>query len=64
MKTYNAWIRSSDKVVVYADLGLSSGMQKGITAALDNNIDVEFRSLDGSITKAELVQMKEKCKSS
>lgn len=42
-----AWRRAVDKVVVYTDLGISSGMQFGIEDARARGIRVEFRTLEG-----------------
>jgi hypothetical protein len=40
-----AWQRVANKTVVYKDLGISSGMVKGINLALSNGLELEFRSL-------------------
>lgn len=39
------WLRSVDLVVVYQDLGRSSGMNEGIDRARSLGVPVEFRSL-------------------
>jgi len=41
------WGKMADATVVYADLGISSGMQQGIDRARSENRDVEIRSLEG-----------------
>lgn len=40
-----AWGRRADGVAVYADLGLSRGMQEGIARALAHGLPVTYRSL-------------------
>lgn len=40
-----AWTKHADVVAVYADHGISDGMQKGIQQAIAHKISVEFRSL-------------------
>ena len=40
------WIPKADLVVVYADRGLSAGMQQGIHYALKHSIPVEYRYID------------------
>lgn len=40
-----AWTQAADLVVVYTDLGLSSGMKYGIEQASKLGIQVEFREL-------------------
>ncbi|AXE32748.1 hypothetical protein DK842_17935 [Chromobacterium phragmitis] len=42
-----AWGRLADKTVVYADLGISSGMVYGIDRAAQEGRPVEYRSLPG-----------------
>lgn len=42
-----AWGAKSDKTVVYADLGITPGMQIGIDRARAGGRDVEIRYLDG-----------------
>ena len=37
----------ADKVAVYQDLGISSGMELGIQFHKENNTPIEYRSLDG-----------------
>src|SRR5712691_6958170 len=39
------WGMKADAAVVYTDLGLSAGMEQGITAAADHGRRVEFRKL-------------------
>jgi hypothetical protein len=39
------WGDAVNKVVVYIDLGVSSGMRQGIEAALARGADVEYRRL-------------------
>jgi hypothetical protein len=38
-----AWRRVADASVVYADLGVSKGMEYGIAAAIEAGIPVEYR---------------------
>lgn len=40
-----AWKVVAETTIVYTDLGISSGMQHGIDAALEANISVEYRKL-------------------
>ena len=40
-----AWIRVADATVVYQDLGISRGMEQGITAARAAGNPVEFREI-------------------
>lgn len=40
-----AWGEAADATVVYIDLGISSGMARGINAAHDAGRPVEYRSL-------------------
>lgn len=40
-----AWKRVADKTVVYADLGISKGMEYGIQAAKDAGLEVEYRHI-------------------
>lgn len=40
-----AWGPASEATVVYQDLGISSGMKKGIDRAREEGRPVEFRSL-------------------
>jgi len=39
------WGECADKTVVYTDLGITSGMQKGIKHAIDCNRQIEYRTL-------------------
>lgn len=39
------WIPFSECLVVYIDLGISEGMQQGISYARDMHVDIEFRKL-------------------
>ena len=41
----HSWIPAADAVVVYADLGVSPGMQRGISAARVAGIPVEIRRI-------------------
>lgn len=41
------WTRVAETVAVYADLGISTGMRRGIEAATLWNIPVEYRTLEG-----------------
>jgi len=40
-----AWIESSDLVAVYADWGISNGMQAGIVAAMKAGAVIEYRRI-------------------
>ena len=40
-----SWIRASDMVAVYTDLGISSGMEEAIRTARRTGIEIEYRSL-------------------
>lgn len=40
-----AWGAVADKVVVYTDLGITSGMEMGIKTAANRDMPVEYRSL-------------------
>jgi hypothetical protein len=42
-----AWRKVADATVVYADLGISKGMEYGIKAAQESGLPVEYRSLNG-----------------
>lgn len=42
-----AWVRVADATVVYHDLGVSSGMEQGITRAHREGREVEYRLLRG-----------------
>lgn len=42
-----AWLRGAEAVVVYTDLGMSSGMWLGIGRATKAKVPVEYRSLGG-----------------
>jgi hypothetical protein len=46
MKAGHVWIRACDAVVVYTDLGVSSGMLEGIEYAKVNGKPVEYRYLE------------------
>lgn len=41
------WHKAADKMVVYTDNGISSGMQRGIENAHRIGLDVEMRRLSG-----------------
>ena len=43
IKSGTNWYKSADKCIVYADLGISSGMEKGIDKAIANDVEVEIR---------------------
>lgn len=42
----HAWIQHADMLAVYLDRGCSTGMVRGIEAALAYNIPIELRALD------------------
>ena len=39
------WISVCDKLAVYTDLGISSGMSNAIDIAIINNIEIEYRNI-------------------
>ena len=41
------WGQQADAVIVYTDLGISSGMQQGIQAAEERGAVIEYRTLEG-----------------
>jgi hypothetical protein len=41
-----AWGKKASKTIVYTDLGISGGMEKGIQRAKDEGREVEYRKLD------------------
>ena len=43
----HAWTGVADLVVVYTDRGMSSGMKRGIEAALEVGTPIEYRTLSG-----------------
>jgi hypothetical protein len=47
MQSGFAWLSKADASVVYADLGVSKGMQEGIAQAMARGIPVEFRGVPG-----------------
>jgi hypothetical protein len=53
MEAGKAWSRFAQLVVVYADLGISSGMQWGIDRADERGTPVEYRSLGGEWAELE-----------
>ena len=46
MEAGKAWSQFAEAVIIYTDLGISSGMQWGIDAAIGREIPVEYRTLD------------------
>lgn len=44
-----AWLAVADATVVYQDRGLSRGMRRGILAAREARIPVEYRSIIGDL---------------
>lgn len=40
-----AWLSQAEATVVYCDLGITAGMQKGIDAARKNRVQIEYRYL-------------------
>lgn len=48
------WGKSADKVVVYTDLGVSRGMEKGIQFARSKAKVIEYRSFSEPATEGEL----------
>ena len=41
-----AWGKKAEKTVVYTNLGISEGMEKGIRRAIEEEIEIEYRELD------------------
>lgn len=41
----HAWYRVAEACVVYSDLGITSGMEQGLTAARLANVPIEYRQL-------------------
>ena len=41
-----AWGRNASKTVVYTDLGITPGMEKGIQRAKEEEREIEYRELD------------------
>lgn len=52
-----AWLRHSNRIAVYEDLGVTSGMWKGIDVANAINIPIERRRLPGYV-KPKLIAAK------
>lgn len=52
-----AWQRSSNVVAVYVDRGISEGMRQGIAAAAERGANIEVRSLEGPVTKDQLIEV-------
>lgn len=46
-----AWVSHAHATVVYTDLGISEGMKLGIKRAEESRRPVEFRTLDGWMSK-------------
>jgi len=44
-----AWRKDSEATIVYIDLGITRGMEYGITDAKENNRPIEYRSIDNVI---------------
>lgn len=42
-----AWLPNAEATIVYTDLGVSPGMEKGVERAQKHGIEVEFRKLGG-----------------
>ena len=42
-----AWYRVATKCVVYTDRGISAGMRKGLVQAMQHDVTVEYRSIEG-----------------
>lgn len=47
----HAWMHGADAVVVYTDLGISAGMQAGISAAEFHKLKIEYRTLGANHTR-------------
>jgi hypothetical protein len=43
----HAWVWDAEALVVYQDLGISPGMERGLTAATKTFLPIEFRTLPG-----------------
>jgi len=48
MKAGFAWYSSADYVVVYEDLGISPGMEKGIAYAESLGLEIKYRKLSNA----------------
>ena len=48
-----AWRSVADYTVVYVDLGISDGMEDGITHAVNCGHDVKYRALDGRWSRGQ-----------
>ncbi len=44
-----AWGKKASKTIIYTDLGISEGMEKGIQRAMDEGREIEYRKLDSWI---------------
>jgi hypothetical protein len=45
-----AWGKHASKTIVYTDLGITPGMEKGIQRAKDEGREIEYRELDSWIS--------------
>lgn len=51
--TANAWLEVADYVVVYGDLGITEGMEKGIAKAIKAGKPVQFRWLRSGLSDTD-----------
>lgn len=57
----HAWIPVADRVVVYVDRGISSGMEAGIRMAVAAGVSVDFRTLEvAGLDEARVAELREK----
>jgi hypothetical protein len=49
-----AWGKAADTIVFYIDRGISGGMLRGVTSALENNKNIEVRSLERKVTQEDI----------
>lgn len=57
--TANAWLEVADYVVVYGDLGITEGMEKGIEKAIKAKKPVQFRWLRSGLERRGFEQLSE-----
>lgn len=57
----HAWVCVAESLVVYVDRGVSGGMKQGIKRAVELDIPVEFRALDGALSDVDVAKLKEDC---
>jgi hypothetical protein len=47
----HAWMHGAHAVVVYADRGISRGMEAGIRTAVFHGLEVEYRKLESNVSR-------------